>query len=98
MLGFAHCLHWPIKFQDKLLSLKKIKHLIIVDGRRNECSKEIVDNLGIKYGSYLNLEYDFGITKLEPFTFFNYSENDIKSIPLVIMKNKGVFPVTAYSL
>jgi hypothetical protein len=48
MLGFAHCLHWPMKFQDKLLSLKKIKHLIIVDGRRNECSKEIVDNLGIK--------------------------------------------------
>ena len=64
----------------QILLVKKIPHIIVMDGCHNECSKKIVDRIGIKYGRYINLENDFEYKKLGPFTTFEYSENDVKKI------------------
>ncbi|MBO3798182.1 MAG: putative zinc-binding protein [Thermoproteota archaeon] len=61
------------KIPRQVMLAKKIGCLIVVDGCRNECSRKILDALGIKYDKYLNLEYDLGIKKLGPFTTMNYS-------------------------
>jgi len=55
--------------------IKKIPYIIVIDGSHNECSRRILDRMGIKYERYINLEYDFGYKKLGPFTTFEYSEN-----------------------
>jgi len=41
--------------------VKGIEHLIVIDGCHNECSRKILDDLGIRYDDYLNLEYDLEI-------------------------------------
>jgi len=66
--------------------VKKIPHLIVIDGCPNECAKRIVQRLGISYGSYVNLEYDLGIRKLGPFTTLEYSEDDVERISSAIME------------
>jgi uncharacterized metal-binding protein len=66
--------------------VKKIEHLIVIDGCRNECSRKILNTLGIKYDKYLNLEYDLGIKKLGPFSTMNYSEEDVEKISSAIIK------------
>ncbi len=53
--------------------VKKIEHLIVIDGCRNECARKILNTLGIKYENYINLEYDLQINKLGPFTTLDYS-------------------------
>jgi uncharacterized metal-binding protein len=74
------------KIPRQVMLVKKIKRLIVVDGCRNECSRKILDALGIKYDEYLNLENDLGIGKLGPFTTMNYSKEDVEKISLAIMK------------
>ncbi|MEM2996045.1 MAG: putative zinc-binding protein [Candidatus Bathyarchaeia archaeon] len=65
---------------------KKIEHLIVIDGCRNECARRILDSLGIKYENYLNLEYDLQIKKLGPFTTMNYSIKDLEKVSSAIIK------------
>jgi uncharacterized metal-binding protein len=74
------------KIPRQVMLVKKIKRLIVVDGCRNECSRKILDTLGIKYDEYLNLENDLGIRKLGPFTTMNYSKEDVEKVSLAIMK------------
>jgi uncharacterized metal-binding protein len=66
--------------------VKKIQHLIVIDGCRNECARKILDNLGIKYEKYLNLEYDLQINKLGPFTTLEYSKEDVEKVSSAIIK------------
>jgi uncharacterized metal-binding protein len=66
--------------------VKKIQHLIVIDGCRNECARKILDTLGIKYEKYLNLEYDLQINKLGPFTTLEYSEDDVEKVSSAIIK------------
>ena len=66
--------------------VKKIEHLIVIDGCRNECARKILSTLGIRYDKYLNLEYDLGIKKLGPFSTMNYSEDDVEKVSSAIMK------------
>ncbi len=66
--------------------VKKIEHLIVIDGCRNECARKILNTLGIKYEKYLNLEYDLQITKLGPFTTLNYSGEDVEKVSSAIIK------------
>ena len=66
--------------------VKKIEHLIVIDGCRNECSRKILNTLGIKYDKYLNIEHDLGIKKLGPFSTMNYSEDDVEKVSSAIMK------------
>ncbi len=39
--------------------VKRILHLIVIDGCHNECTKKVLTNLHIDYGVYINLENDF---------------------------------------
>lgn len=73
----------------QVMLVRKIGRLIVVDGCRNECSRKILDSLGIKYEKYLNLEYDLGIKKLGPFTTMNYSEDDVEKVSLAIIQKIG---------
>jgi uncharacterized metal-binding protein len=66
--------------------VKKIQHLIVIDGCRNECARKILDALGIKYENYLNIEHDFQINKLGPFTTLEYSEEDVEKVSSAIIK------------
>jgi uncharacterized metal-binding protein len=66
--------------------VKKIQHLIVIDGCRNECARKILNTLGIKYEKYLNLEYDLQINKLGPFTTLEYSEKDVEKVSSAIIK------------
>jgi len=68
------------------LLVKKIQHLIVIDGCRNECARKILNTLGIKYEKYLNLEYDLQINKLGPFTTLEYSEEDVEKVSSAIIK------------
>lgn len=74
------------KIPRQVMLVKKIKRLIVVDGCRNECSRKILDTLGVRYDEYLNLEHDLGIGKLGPFTTMNYSKEDVEKVSLAIMK------------
>jgi len=74
------------KIPRQTMLVKKIEHLIVIDGCRNECSRKILNTLGIKYDKYLNLEYDLGIKKLGPFSTMNYSEEDVEKISSAIIK------------
>jgi len=66
--------------------VKKIEHLIVIDGCRNECARKILNTLGIKYEKYLNLEYNLGINKLGPFSTMNYSREDVEKVSSAIIK------------
>ncbi|MGC8896136.1 MAG: putative zinc-binding protein, partial [Candidatus Bathyarchaeia archaeon] len=66
--------------------VKKIQHLIVIDGCRNKCARKILNTLGIKYENYLNLEYDLQIKKLGPFTTMNYSSKDIDKVSSALIK------------
>jgi len=71
---------------ERQVTLIKKLEINFVDGCHNECSKKIVDRIGIKYERYINLENDFGYKKLKPFTTFEYSENDVKKISSNVIK------------
>jgi len=66
--------------------VKKIEHLIVIDGCRNECSAKILKALGIAYDNYLNLDYDLGIKKLGPFSTMEYSEEHVEKATSAILR------------
>ncbi len=59
--------------------MKKIEHLIVVDGCHNKCASRILGQLGISYDAYINLE-DLGLKKLGPFTTLEYSEEELEKV------------------
>jgi uncharacterized metal-binding protein len=65
--------------------VKKIEHLIAIDGCPNECSRRILNALGIRYDKYLNLDYDLGIKKIGPFSTMHYTEEDVKQVSSAII-------------
>ena len=74
------------KIPRQTMLIKKIEHLIVIDGCPNECARKILSTLGIRYDKYLNLEYDLGIKKLGPFSTMNYSEEDVEKASSAIIK------------
>ena len=70
----------------QIVLTKKIKNLIVIDGCKNECAKKIMDNLGINYKNYINLDYDLEIEKMGPFTTLKYSMDEVKKVKLEILK------------
>jgi len=66
--------------------VKKIQHLTVIDGCRNECSAKILKAIGIAYENYLNLEHDLGIEKQGPFSTINYSEGDVEKVASAIIE------------
>jgi len=73
------------KVPTQIALVKKIEHLIVVDGCHNECSKRILNALGIRYDKYLNLDYDLGIRKMGPFSTMNYSQEDVERVSSAIV-------------
>ena len=74
------------KIPRQTMLIKKIEHLIVIDGCPNECARKILNALGIGYDKYLNLEYDLGIKKLGPFSTMDYSEEDVEKVSSAIME------------
>ena len=66
--------------------VQQIKHLIVVDGCHQQCAKKIIDEVGINYDRYINLEKDLGIKKKGPFTSLEYSDNEIKKVSSYIFE------------
>jgi len=70
--------------------VKRLKHLIVVDGCHNKCASKILDRLGISYEAYVNLE-DLGIRKLGPFTTLSYRQEDVeKTYQVLISKVRNL--------
>ena len=70
----------------QILLVKRIPHIVVIDGCRNECSRRILDRIEIGHERYINLENDFGYKKSGPFITFEYSENDVKKISSNVIK------------
>lgn len=68
---------------------KQIKKEIVVDGCHNECAKNILNELGIKYDAYINLEYDLNIKKIGPFSTLLYSDDDVAKLKKAIEEVLG---------
>ncbi len=65
---------------------KKIERLVVIDGCHNECAKKILERLKIKYDAYINLENDFGIKKIGPFSTLLVSEEKIQRVKNAVEK------------
>jgi len=69
--------------------VRNLKHILIIDGCKNSCAKKIIDDLGIDYNTYVNLENDVGYKKKGPFTTFDYSNDEIdKALHFILEKVK----------
>ncbi|MGQ9788921.1 MAG: putative zinc-binding protein [Candidatus Hadarchaeaceae archaeon] len=64
----------------QVLTVKDLKHLIIVDGCRNSCAMKVADKLSLSHDGYVNLEDDLKIWKLGPFSTFQYSDEDVNKV------------------
>lgn len=70
----------------QIATVKKIEHLVVVDGCGNECSKKILNALEIRYDAYLNLDHDLGISKMGPFSTMSYTQEDVERASSAIEK------------
>jgi uncharacterized metal-binding protein len=64
----------------QVLTVKDLKHLIIVDGCRNACAMKVAKKLSLSHDVYLNLENDLKIDKLGPFSTLQYSNEDLNKV------------------
>ena len=67
------------KVPRQVAIVKRIPHIVVVDGCQNRCASKILDQLGIRYHVCINLE-DLGIKKLGPFTTLKYSEEGLEKV------------------
>ncbi|MGB9628440.1 MAG: putative zinc-binding protein [Thermodesulfobacteriota bacterium] len=68
----------------QVLTVKDLKHLIIVDGCRNSCAMKVAKKLSLSYTEYINLENDLKIEKLGPFSTLQYSDEDVRKVTQTI--------------
>ena len=71
------------KVPRQVAVVKRIPHIVVVDGCHNSCASKILDQLGIHYDACINLE-DLGIKKLGPFTTLKYSQEDLEKVYRVL--------------
>jgi uncharacterized metal-binding protein len=64
----------------QVLTVKDLKHLIIVDGCRNSCAMKVAKKLSLSHDAYVNLENDLKIDKLGPFSTLQYSGEDVNKV------------------
>ncbi|MGQ9510126.1 MAG: putative zinc-binding protein [Thermodesulfobacteriota bacterium] len=64
----------------QVLTVKDLKHLIIIDGCRNSCAMKVASKLSLSHDAYVNLEDDLTIGKLGPFSTFQYSDEDVNKV------------------
>ena len=71
------------KVPRQITVVKRMPHIIVVDGCHNRCASKILDQLSIHYDEYINLE-DLGIKKLGPFTAVKYDQDDLEKVYRVL--------------
>jgi len=71
------------KIPRQMAMVKRIPLIIVIDGCHNRRVSKILDRLGIRYDTYVNLE-DLGIKKLGPFTTLKHSQEDLEKVYLVL--------------
>ena len=71
------------KIPRQMAMVKRIPLIIVIDGCHNRCASKILDQLGIHYDEYINLE-DLGIKKLGPFTAVKYDQDDLEKVYRVL--------------
>jgi len=74
------------RVERQIAITKRLKHLIVIDGCHNSCSKKIADEIGLKYDAYINLE-NLSIKKLGPFTTLKYSDREL-DVAIKFIKQK----------
>ena len=80
-LSFPALVH-EVRRQIKLA--EEFKHIIVVDGCKNECARKLAEYLGLIYEAYLNLA-DLGMKKLGPFSSAKCSDEDVKLVKKVLL-------------
>ena len=65
---------------------KEIQHIVVVDGCKNSCARNVAEKLGLKYDAYLNIEKDIVIKKIGPFSTLQYSKEEIARVKNEIEK------------
>lgn len=73
----------------QVLTVKNLKHLIVIDGCRNACERNLAEKLSLSKDIYLNLEDDLKIGKLGPFSTFQYSTEDVRKVKEAIRARIG---------
>jgi len=71
------------KIPRQMAMIKRMSHIVVVDGCHNRCASKILSQLGIRYDAYINLE-DLGIKKLGQFTTLKYSQENLKRVYCVL--------------
>ena len=64
----------------QVLTVKKLEHLIVIDGCSNSCARNLAKKSLLSYNEYLNLEKDLKIEKLGPFSTLQYSDEDVNKV------------------
>jgi uncharacterized metal-binding protein len=73
----------------QVATVKKLEHLMIIDGCRNVCAKKVVEKLSLSKKFYLNLEEDLKMGKMGPFSTFQYSVEDVRKVKEAILARIG---------
>jgi uncharacterized metal-binding protein len=60
--------------------VRNIGKLVVMDGCRNACAKNLLAGVGIAPGAYLNLENDLGIVKKGPFTSLEFTDREVQAV------------------
>lgn len=65
--------------QRQSAMVRKIGRLLVMDGCRNACAKNLLAGVGISPDAYLNLQEDLGISKKGPFSSLEFTDQEVKA-------------------
>ena len=85
--GKAGALSFPALVHEVRRQLKiaeSVKRIIVVDGCKNGCARNLADYLGLQYEAYLNLA-EMGIEKRGPFSSFEFDEEQVEFVRKVLI-------------
>jgi len=66
--------------------VRKIGKIIVMDGCRNACAKQLMAGAGIAPDVYLNLESDLGIVKNGPFTSLEFTDQEVQAVAEALVR------------
>ncbi len=58
----------------------RVKKIIVIDGCRRKCVKNLLEKIGIRIDLYINIEEELGIRKKGPFTTHDYSSDELRKV------------------
>jgi uncharacterized metal-binding protein len=60
--------------------MQRIEKLVVIDGCRNMCARELLADKGIVPDVYLNLEEDLHLSKQGPFSSLAFTDDEVKRV------------------